>query len=534
MGVPAIYGLYASLVPLVIYAFFGSSRFLSIGPVAITAILLMQGISTLADPFTDEFISYAILAGLFIGVFQILLSILRLGFLINLISQPVLSGFISAAALIIIFSQLGELVGLELPKQDYAYEAIVYVFTHFKDINIITLGLSTGAFIFLILFRIWKKSFPAALLLIVITTIICYYFKLDTKGVSVVANVPEGLPKFALPEFEISRLKDLIPTILSVTFIGYVGSIGIAKGVEMKHKNQTVRPNQELFALGISKIIGAFFLAVPSSGSYSRTAINEEAGAKTSVSSLITALLVGLALLFLTSLFYYIPTVVLSVIIILSVVKLIDVKEAIRLYTIRRSEFMILIFTFLVTFFLGMEKGILTGVVLSFIFIIYHSSKPHLAELVNIPSTPYYRNIDRFPQAQKSEEYMILRFDDQLYFANANYFKDGILGFLKRRSNTPEFIILDTTNIHDIDSTGLKSLQDVVQYLTDHNIQLLLSGTIGPVRDFLKRTGFSNYLGADHFFLNITDAVEYAENHAIDPDKIKFANQVNSRRGFLD
>ena len=313
-----------------------------------------------------------------------------------------------------------------------------------------------------------------------------------------------------------------------------MGSIGIAKGVEMKHKNQTVKPNQELLALGISKCIGAFFLAVPSSGSYSRTAINEESGAKTSVSSIITSLLVAFALVFLTPLFYYIPTTVLSVIIILSVIKLIDIKEAIRLYTIRRSECMILIFTFLVTFFFGMEKGILTGVILSFIFIIYHSSKPHLAELVNIPSTPYYRNIDRFPQAEKSEKYMVLRFDDQIYFANANYFKDGILSFLKRRNSTPAFLILDTTNTHDIDSTGLKALQDVVQYLTEHNIQLLVSGTIGPVRDFLKRTGFSNFLGADHFFLNITDAVEFAENNTIDPDRINFANQVNVRRGFMD
>ncbi|RZS93889.1 SulP family inorganic anion transporter [Aquimarina brevivitae] len=534
MGAPPIYGLYASLVPLMVYAIFGSSKYLSIGPVAITAILLMNGVSELATPFSDLFVTFLIVAGLLVGLFQIFLGILRLGFLVNLISQPVLSGFISAAALIIVFSQLGGLLGIRIPKQDHQFESIIYIFNHLGDFNWITTAITIGSMLLFSLIKLWKKSFPSALLLILVTTLGSYYFDLQAMQVAIIGEVPTGLPFVNIPELSIAQIQQLLPTILSVTFIGYVGSIGVAKALEVKKRDHTVRPNQELFALGLAKVIGSLFLAIPTSGSYSRTAINEESGAKTTVSSLVSAFLVVIALLVLTPLFYYIPSVILSVIIVLSVVKLIDVREAIRLFKIRRSDFLVFLITFIVTFFMGMEKGILAGVILSFIFIIYHSSRPHLAELVNIPSTPYYKNRDRFPEASSTEKLLILRFDDQLYFANASYFKEAMIRFVEQRKTKPEFLILDCTNMHDLDSTGLQVLIDLWRYLHQYQIQFLLSGTIGPVRDFLKRSGFTEMIGVDHFFLTINDAVEFTEHNTIDPTRMEFANQTNTKRSLLD
>ncbi|MBQ0736519.1 sulfate permease [Aquimarina celericrescens] len=535
MGVPPIYGLYTCLVPLVLYAIFGTSRQLSIGPVAVTAILVMSGVGQLADPFTDKFIELVLFASLLIGLLQILLSILRMGFLVNLISQPVISGFISAAAIIIIVSQLEESLGFDIPNFKYTHNTVWYALIHFMESNWITFGICVFSMVTIIILKKWKRSFPGALTVLVITTIATYLLKLNKKGVAIIADVPEGLPFFKIPEMDYNTMVTLIPSVLTVTFIGYVGSIGIAKSMEMKNRDHILRPNQELFALGIAKVIGAFFQAVPSSGSYSRTAINDEAGGKTTISSIITVIMVVLSLLFLTSFFYYIPKAVLAAIILVSIFGLINFREAKYLFKLKRRDFIVMIITFFGTLIFGVEKGIFIGVILSFIFLQYYSSRPHIAELVNIPGTTYYRNINRFPNAVQSKEYLIIRFDNQLYFGNASYFKDTIQQFISDRKELPKFLILDNTNMHDIDSTGLHILEDTYQYLDNLKIQLLMVGTIGPVRDFLKRSGFTDKLGVDHYYLTISDAVGYVENKIEHDIKHEAAVQFNQkRRSFLD
>lgn len=533
MGVPPIYGLYACLVPLLIYAFFGTSRQLSIGPVAVTAILVMSGVSQLAEPFTPEFVELVLLSGLLIGGLQIVLSLLRMGFLVSLISQPVISGFISAAAIIIIVSQLEEGLGLDIPSFEYPHQTIWYVLQHFLQVNWLTLGICIFSILTILILKKWKRSFPGALTVLVITTIFSYIFDIETKGVAIIKDVPMGLPSFVIPKTDYATIVALIPSVLTVTFIGYVGSIGIAKSLEMKNRDHVVKPNQELFALGIAKVIGSFFQAVPSSGSYSRSAINDEAGGKTTVSSIIAALMVTFSLLFLTSFFYYIPNATLAAIILVSVFGLINYSEAKYLFRLRRRDFIVMIITFIGTLVLGVEKGIFIGILLSFIFVQYYSSRPHIAELVNIPGTPYYRNINRFPNAIQSLDYLIIRFDNQLYFANSGYFKDTIQQYLEKRTPLPKFLILDNTNMHDIDSTGLHVLEDICQYLEGMEIQLLMVGTIGPVRDFLKRSGFTDKLGVDHYYLTISDAVGYAENRTEHQEVHKAAVQFNKKRKSL-
>lgn len=535
MGVPPIYGLYACLVPLVLYAIFGTSRQLSIGPVAVTAILVMSGVSQLAEPFTEKFIELVLFAGFLIGVLQIVMSVLRMGFLVNLISQPVISGFISAAAIIIIVSQLEQGLGIEIPDFKHTHQIVWYAIRHFFEVNWITLAICIGSILIINILKKWKRSFPGALMVLVVTTVIVYVFGLQNHGVAIIEDVPSGLPSFSIPEMSYETMVTLIPSVLTVTFIGYVGSIGIAKSMQMKNRDHIIRPNQELFALGIAKVIGAFFQAIPSSGSYSRTAINDEAGGKTTVSSIIAAIMVLFSLVFLTSYFYYIPKATLAAIILVSVFGLINFSEAKYLFRLRRRDFIVMLITFLGTLVFGVEKGIFIGVLLSFVFLQYYSARPHIAELVNIPGTEYYRNINRFPDALQSPEYLIIRFDNQLYFGNSSYFKDTILEYISNRKPTPKFLILDNTNMHDMDSTGLHVLEDIHQYLDTLGMQLLMVGTIGPVRDFLKRSGFTDKLGIDHYYLTITDAVDYAENRTKHTQMHEAAIQFNTkRRSFLD
>lgn len=534
MGVPPIYGLYACVIPLIVYALLGTSRQLSIGPVAVTAILIMSGISQLATPFSDTFISLVILTGLLIGVVQLLMSIFKMGFLTNLISQPVISGFISAAAIIIIVSQTKAAFGMSMPTYKQSYDVLIHLIQNSNEINGYTALLFLLSLIGMILLKRWKKSFPGALVILILGALVTYGFQLNDKGVSIIGEVPMGLPSFDIPNADYQTILSLLPTVFTVTLIGFIGSIGIAKSFEMKNRDHTVRANQELLALGISKILGAFFLAIPSSGSYSRSAINDEQGAKTTVASLITVTLIIISLLFFTKFFFYIPKSVLAAIIVLSVVGLFNFKGARLLLKLRRREFLIMLITFLSTLFLGIEIGILIGVLLSFIFMIYYSSRPHVAELVNIPGTEYYRNHERFPEASRDVKYLILRFDNQLFFGNTAYFKETVLDRLQQRETLPEFFILDMTNMHDIDSTGLHVLYDVNQYLSTVGVQLLISGAIGPVRDFLKRSGFTDQLGTRHYFMTITEAVDFTSHPDSHYSDKREALQYNTQRSFMD
>ena len=533
MGVPPIYGLYTCLVPLLCYAFLGTSRLLSIGPVAVTAILVMSGVSQIATPFTPKFLNLVILSGLLIGVLQICMGLIRMGFLVNLISQPVLTGFIAAAAIIIIISQFDEGLGITIRGKN-TFDKLFYLITHLSSIHIFTFLLCLFSILSILGLKKWKSSFPGALLILVATTLMTYFFDLQNKGISVLGEVPRGLPTFEIPNINYNDISTLLPSVLTVTFIGYVGSIGIAKALELKNKDHILKPSQELIALGLAKVVGAFFQSVPSSGSYSRTAINDRAGGKTAVSSIITAILVVITLLYLTSYLHYIPKAVLAAIILVSVLGLINSKEAIYLWKIKRKEFYIMLITFMGTLIIGVEYGIFIGILLSYIFLQYQSSRPHVAELVRIPDSDYYRNINRFPEAKQSEVYLIIRFDDQLYFANSGFFKEIIFHKVQVRQSLPEYLILDAKNMHDIDSTGLHILEDVLDYLESYAIQLLISGAIGPVRDFLKRSGFTDRLGSEFYFMTLIDAVAFAEKKIKSKHTFSPETQYNRRRSFLD
>lgn len=511
-GMPPIYGLYGGLIPLLLYAILGTSRQMSIGPVAISALLVLAGVSQIADPMTPEYISLVILTGLLVGIAQMLLGVFRLGFLVNFISHPVIVGFTSAAAIIIAISQMKDFLGIDIPRFSHSYETAKYAFQHLAETNWVTVAMCVVSIIVMLILRKISRSIPDALIVVIGGTLLVYFFGENQVGVDIVKGVPNGLPMFQIPNIDLEKVKLLIPTIFTVMIIGIVESIGIAKVIQSKHGDYQIRPNQELLALGIAKIGGAFFQSIPTSGSFTRSAVNNESGARSGFASIFTAILIGLTLVFLTPLFYFLPKAILAAIILLSVKSLFDWQEAKHLWKTHRSDFYMMLTTFIVTLAFGIEEGVLAGVVLSICMVLYRSSKPHIAILGKLPGSINYRNIDRFESAKEPENILVFRFDDQLYFGNASYFQETTQELINEREVIPKMVLLDASSIHGMDSTGLHTLEEMQQYLNNKNITFYISGMIGPVRDFATKSGFIEKMGEQKYFLNIHQGVTHFKN----------------------
>jgi len=318
-GLPPIYGLYTAMIPQVVYALFGTSRQLSVGPVAMDSLIVASGVAALAQIGTDKFIEFAILLSLLMGVLQVLFGVFKLGFLVNFLSKPVISGFTSAAALIIGLSQLTHILGVNLGRSNKLQDIIIESVKHLNEVNIISLGIGLLSIVILVLFQKYFKKIPAALVVVVLGILSVSFFELEAKGVSIIGNIPEGLPKFRLPSFDLQTIKDLFPIALTLSFIAFLEAITVAKTIETKRGTYKVIPNQELFALGMGNIIGSFFQTYPATGGFSRTAVNDKSGANTPLSSMIAALMVALTLVFLTPVFYNLPKAVLGAIIMVAV-----------------------------------------------------------------------------------------------------------------------------------------------------------------------------------------------------------------------
>jgi len=507
-GMPPIYGLYASLLPLLLYALFGSSMHLSVGPTALVSLLVFTGLTPLAEAGSPAYISMAITVGLMAGLLQVLLGLFRLGFLVNFLSHPVLSGFTSAAAFIIGFSQLKHLLGLSITPSGRIYELLPQFWASRGDIHGVALLVGLVSIALMVGLRRWRSSLPAALLTVILGIVVVWLGQLDTRtGLAIVGDVPRGLPPLGWPALNAESAGRLLPLVLTITLISFIESLAIAKAIQRRHTHYAIRPNQELLALGISKIGGALFSAFPTTGSFTRSAVNEQAGAKTTLSSIVAALLLGITLLFFTPLFYFLPKAVLAAIIMMAVVSLVDVGEMRYLWRTDRRDFLTFAITFGTTLLLGIQLGILVGVVLSLALMIYRQSKPNIAVLGRLPGTTYYRNISRFKQAEQHDELLIVRFDAPLYFGNAAFFKDRLLRLLDRETRDLGMLVLDASAMPDMDSTGAKAMSDVLNYLQDRQLRFALSGATGPVRDLLKRHGLMDAIGRDNQFLYIQDAV---------------------------
>jgi len=507
-GLPPIYGLYASTIPLFLYAILGTSRQLAVGPVAMVSLLTAAGIGTIADGGTETYIALAIALALFVGLLQFFLGVFRLGFLVNFLSHPVISGFTSAAALIIGLSQLKHLLGVDIARSHHVHEILLQAIEKVGDINWITLGIGVGGIALIMLAKRINKKMPGPLLAVVFGILAVWGMGLNDVGVKIVAEVPKGLPSFSVPAVSMESFNQLLPIALTIAMVSFMESIAVAKAIQAKHKDYKVDANQELIALGAANIGGSFFQSYPVTGGFSRTAVNDQAGAKTGLAAIISAVLIGLTLLFLTPLFYYLPKSILASVIMVAVFGLIDIKEARHLWHTDRADFWMLIATFLGTLSLGIEQGILIGVVLSLAIIIFRTTMPHFAVLGKIPGEPHYKNISRFKNLEQRDDVLIMRFDARLYFANVNYFKETIEAEIEKRKDKLKVFILDANSINSADSSGLHALQEILDYCNSLGVKMAMTSVKGPLRDRLQKAHFDEQLGKHRFFMRIQHAVD--------------------------
>ncbi|MFT4762756.1 MAG: SulP family sulfate permease [Paraglaciecola sp.] len=507
-GLPPIYGLYACTIPIILYALLGTSRQLAVGPVAMVSLLTASGIGAIAEGGTELYILLAITLALFVGVLQFLLGVFRLGFLVNFLSHPVISGFTSAAALIIGLSQLKHLLGVNIPRSHHITEIIGNAIGQFGAINWITFGIGIGGIILIKSINKFNKSIPSQLVAVIFGVLLVWGFGLTNEGVKIVGEVPDGLPSFMLPSFEYTHWEVLLPIAITIALVSFMESIAVAKSIQSKHRNYKIVPNQELIALGAANIGGAFFQSYPVTGGFSRTAVNDQAGAKTGLASIFSVILIVLTLLFFTPLFYYLPKAILASVIMVAVFGLIDYQEVIHLWKSNRRDFVMLMVTFVATLTLGIELGIGVGIILSLAVVLFQSTRPHVAILANVPKTDVYRNINRFNHLKEREDLTIIRFDNQLYFANVSYFKEVFEEELNRKTNTLKAIILSSDTIYDLDSSAVHALEEVLEDCKNRNVAVYFSGVRGPVRDAIKKGHLIEKIGANNFFLNVQGAVD--------------------------
>lgn len=514
VGMPPIYGLYAALVPQLVYALLGTSRQLAVGPVAMDSLLVATGVGALGLVDPADHIQAVLLLTLLIGGIQLLLGLLRMGFFVNFLSKPVIGGFSSAAALLIALGQLHHILGTDSVTAGRLHLLLGNIFEGLQQLHPLSLGIGIGALVLMVLLGRIKKGLPIPLIMVVLGILAVSFFGLEAKGVHIVGHVPQGLPQFGLPLMDWDSLGQLLPIALTVALFGFMESVSIAKTLEERHPEYELDADQELRALGLSNILGSLFQSFAVSGSFSRSAVNDRVGAKTGLSLIISALIIGAVLLFFTPLFRQLPTLVLGAIIILAVVPLMDFKYPKRLWAFGKDEFSLWATTFLSTLFIGLMEGILLGVLLSLALLVYRTSKPHMPVLGRIRGTNYFKNVDRFAEdVEVDADILILRFDSQLYFGNKDYFKKRLYQQIEKKGPALKYVILNAEPISYIDSSAVTMLERMIRELEQRDIQFLVAAAIGPTRDLLYSSGTVALLGEENFFVQTMDAVDFAQQH---------------------
>jgi len=507
-GLHPVYGLYTALVPMIIYPIFASSRHLSVGPVALMSIIVLSGVSLFAEPGTQEYLDMVLMVTFMSGVIQLFFSLFKLGILSNFLSQPVMKGFISAAGVIIVLSQVKYFLSLDFERAKSIPKLILKISANISTGNWYSLALGAAALLIIIGLKKLHKAIPAAIIVVILGSVAIYHFQLNEQGVPIVGDLPKGLPALSIRFFHWDYLVTLFPTSFVISVICFIGSFSMSKTIAMNEDEPPVSANRELLGLGAAKVISSFFNAFPSTGSFSRSAINQQAGGKTGLASIFGAVFIALTLLFVGHWFYYLPEPILAAIVIASVTSLIHIETGVSLYKMDRRDFWIFISTFLFTLFLGIQNGVFAGIILSLLMIIMRASKPHYAVLGKIPNAEIYRNVQRFEDAITWPEILIMRYDDDIFFANAEHFLNAAM---KELDNKPmaRHLIIDMSSVSNMDSTGINYVKLLQKKTRERNIALYLTGPKGPLRDFLGKNLVYDVVGTKFIYSNIDKAVKH-------------------------
>lgn len=506
-GLPPVIGLYASTVPILIYALLGSSRQLAVGPVAIVSLITLTGVSAIAEPGSSEFIVLAAVLALMVGVMQLLLGVLRVGFVVNFLSHAVISGFTSAAAIIIGLSQLKHLLGVNTPRTHNVFELLWETAKQLGDVHLITLLVGVASIVALLLLKRLGRYFPAPLVVVVVSTATVYFLNLQERGVNIVGDVPAGLPALALPSFGIDTLQALLAVALTLTFVSFMESIAVAQAIANR-EGYKVDANQELVGLGLANVAAGFFSGYPVTGGFSRTAVNYQAGAKSPIASLITALLIILTLVFFTQLFYFLPQAVLAAIIMVAVYKLINVQEAVHLFKLKPIDGWTLVITFVATLSLGIEIGIAIGAAFSLLVFIWRSAYPHTATVGYLPDEGVFRNLERYPSAQTFQDTIIIRPDASLYFANSAFLENYLVNAI---DSSTKWVILDFSGVNDIDGVALETLEKLMHTWQDVGRHVHIAAMKGPVRDLATKASWFDAFPGQLEHLSIQHALTHLD-----------------------
>ena len=527
-GLPPIYGLYAALIPQLIHGMMGTSRHPAVGPVALDSLVVAIALGALSLSGVEEIIAAAIFLATMVGVLQLLMGLLQMGVLANYLSRPVISGFTSAAAIIIGLSQVEHLLGLQIESSNQIQKMILSVLQNFNESHLITVVVGLSAMSLILITKKYLPKFPSALLVSVFGVLLIWSTRWDLHGVEIVGYIPAGLPDVGLFTVSPELINDMLPFALTLAVIGYVEIISITKELEEQEEKYSLKPNKELMALGTANLMGSFFQSYPVSASFSRSAVKFQAGAKTGMTAVFSALIVGLTLLFFTSLFFYLPIAVLAGIIMVAVIRLINVRYAIDLYKTRRDEFFLLLVTCLLTLFVGISEGILIGALLSLLLMVIRTSKPHYAVLAKVSGTNYYKNISRFETDTKiDDDILIMRFDAQLFFGNRDYFRKVVFEEVEKKPNLKGFVLV-ARGITYIDSSGLSTLGAMIRSLQQKGILFMVAGAIGPARDVLQQSKLTDLIQEKNMFAKTADAVDYFKGKVVPTDvQKKIASQTN-------
>ena len=526
-GLPPEIGLYASILPIIAYALFGTSRALAVGPVAVISLMTLTAASAIAPPGSPDFIAAALILALLSGLILIVMGVLRLGFLANLLSHPVVSGFITASGIIIATSQLKSVLGIKASGEAMP-ELVTTLIENAKDTNLYTLAIGVIATGFLFWVRkglkpllvrfglaarpadLVAKAGPIVAVALSILTVIA--FDLEAKGVKVVGSIPQSLPPFTVPLFDAELWQRLAIPALLLSIIGFVESVSVAQTLAAK-KRQRIVPDQELIGLGAANVAAAFSGGYPVTGGFARSVVNFDAGAETPAAGAFTAVGILLAALFLTPLLASLPIATLAGTIIVAVLSLVDFKTPRAIWRYSKPDFAAMAATIAVTLLIGVEPGVIAGVGLSLALFLWRSSRPHAAIVGRVPETEHFRNIKRHT-VFTDPRILTIRIDESLTYLNARWLEEFVLEQVAEQSDLRHLILMCSA-INGVDASALESIEAINHRLADAGVKMHLSEVKGPVMDALEKS---------HLLSDLTGQVFLSQNEAFDA-VIEMANQ---------
>ncbi|MFP4323428.1 MAG: SulP family inorganic anion transporter [Anaerolineales bacterium] len=522
-GLPPQVGLYASIAPPIVYGLLGTSRVLAVGPVAIDSLLVVAGLSQFAAESSAEYLLLALTLAFMVGVIQLFMGFIKAGSLVNFLSYPVLSGFTNAAALVIIVSQIKHVLGIQIPRSESVITAAADTLAQVGQVNPYTLGIGLGSIVTLLFFQhdvpnfLKRVNAPAALItplskagplvIVFAGTLMVWGLGLQNNSdVAIVGEVPPGLPGFSTPSLDPADIQKLFPIAVTISLVGFMESISIGKSLASKRR-QKLDPNQELIALGTANIAAALTSGYSVTGGLSRSVVNDSAGARTGLASLITATLIALTLLFFTGLFYYLPNAVLAAIILVATAKLIDGSVLRRAWRYNKADAWSLIITFWAVLLIGIQNGIFLGIFAALALFLWRTSRPHVAVVGRVGDSEHFRNVERY-ETQTCPHVLAVRVDESLYFANFQYLESCLLNMIADQPEV-EHLVLVCSGVNTIDTSALEGLETFISELRSAGVVFYMSNVKGPVMDRLRAVGFVAKLGEERVFLTIHQAMQH-------------------------